>query len=68
MLRVPALSPTALPPRIHFTDAQIVELTLRMAPAGFCNRVNDALQIDDGAAEAALPSPTVPPLEKEPHA
>ncbi|MEP9355812.1 carboxymuconolactone decarboxylase family protein [Xanthobacter sp. KR7-65] len=40
--------------RRHFTEAQIVELTLRSALAGFFNRFNDALQIDDGAAEALL--------------
>lgn len=40
--------------RAHFTDAQIVELTLRIALAGFYNRFNDALQIDDGHAAAAL--------------
>lgn len=40
--------------RQHFTEAQIVELTLRAALAGFFNRFNDALQIDDGAAEALL--------------
>lgn len=40
--------------RRHFSEAQIVELTLRAALAGFFNRFNDALQIDDGAAEALL--------------
>ncbi|MFG1360569.1 carboxymuconolactone decarboxylase family protein [Xanthobacter pseudotagetidis] len=40
--------------RTHFTEGQIVELTLRSALAGFFNRFNDALQIDDGAAEALL--------------
>jgi len=40
--------------RAHFTEAQIVELTLRISLAGFFNRFNDALQIDDGAAEAQL--------------
>lgn len=54
--------------RMHFSDAQIVELTLRIALAGFYNRFNDALQIDDGAAEAALFSLPIPPPEKEPHA
>lgn len=49
--------------RAHFSEAQIVELTLRIALCGFFNRFNDALQIDDGVAEAALrlhpaPSPT----------
>lgn len=32
--------------REHFTEAQIVELTLRIALCGFFNRVNEALQID----------------------
>lgn len=32
--------------REHFSDAQIVELTLRTALCGFFNRFNDALQID----------------------
>lgn len=31
----------------HFTEAQIVELTLRIALCGFFNRFNDALQVDD---------------------
>ncbi len=30
----------------HFTEAQIVELTLRIALCGFFNRFNEALQID----------------------
>ena len=33
--------------RQHFTDAQIVELTLRIALCGFYNRFNDALGIED---------------------
>ena len=32
--------------RAHFTEAQIVELTLRIALCGFFNRFNDALMID----------------------
>lgn len=38
----------------HFSEAQIVELTLRIALCGFFNRFNDALMIDDetGAAQA----------------
>lgn len=38
--------------RRHFTEAQIVELTLRIALCGFFNRFNDALQIsmEDGVA------------------
>lgn len=31
----------------RFTEAQIVELTMRIALCGFFNRFNDALQIDD---------------------
>ncbi len=37
--------------RTHFTDAQIVELTLRIALCGFFNRFNDALQVDDETVE-----------------
>jgi uncharacterized peroxidase-related enzyme len=33
--------------RRHFTEAQVVELTLRIALCGFFNRFNDALQIDN---------------------
>jgi len=52
--------------RLHarFSDSQIVELTLRIALAGFFNRFNDALQIDDGRAAAihtALESNSPPP-------
>ena len=36
--------------RRHFSDAQIVELTLRIALCGFFNRFNDALQIDGGTS------------------
>ncbi len=32
---------------VHFTEAQIVELTLRITLCGFFNRFNDALQIDE---------------------
>jgi uncharacterized peroxidase-related enzyme len=32
--------------REHFTEAQVVELTLRIALCGFFNRFNDALMID----------------------
>lgn len=32
--------------RRHFSEAQIVELTIRIALCGFFNRFNDALQID----------------------
>jgi AhpD family alkylhydroperoxidase len=42
--------------RLHarFSDSQIVELTLRFSLAGFFNRFNEALQIDDGRAAAEL--------------
>jgi uncharacterized peroxidase-related enzyme len=33
--------------RKHFSEAQIVELTLRITLCGFFNRFNDALQIED---------------------
>jgi uncharacterized peroxidase-related enzyme len=35
--------------RRHFSEAQIVELTLRITLCGFFNRFNDALQIDEEA-------------------
>lgn len=42
--------------RKHFTEEQIVELTLRTALCGFFNRFNDVLQIgvEDGAVEDML--------------
>ena len=40
--------------REHFTEAQIVELTLRITLCGFFNRFNDALQIEEEAEVAAL--------------
>jgi uncharacterized peroxidase-related enzyme len=33
--------------RAHFTEAQIVELTIRISLCGFYNRINDALQIEN---------------------
>jgi uncharacterized peroxidase-related enzyme len=39
--------------RAHFSEAQIVELTLRITLCGFFNRFNDALQIEE---EAELPA------------
>lgn len=39
--------------RKHFTEAQIVELTLRIALCGFFNRFNDALQVDSEVGAAA---------------
>jgi uncharacterized peroxidase-related enzyme len=40
--------------RAHFSEAQIVELTLRITLCGFFNRFSEALRIDDDvAAEAA---------------
>ena len=55
--------------RKHFSEAQIVELTMRIALTGMFNRINQALQIDmeDGVIPAfeargldvsALPNPT----------
>ena len=40
----------------HFTEEQIVELTLRTALCGFFNRFNDALQIgmEDGVVADML--------------
>jgi AhpD family alkylhydroperoxidase len=46
--------------RRHFSEAQIVELTLRIALAGFFNRFNDALMIDDGAAAGMIDSRSTP--------
>ena len=43
--------------RAHFSEAQIVELTLRITLCGFFNRFNDALQIeeeDEARAKLAL--------------
>lgn len=42
--------------RTHFTEAQIVELTVRTALCGFFNRVNDALGIgiEDGVIQEML--------------
>lgn len=42
--------------RQHFSEAQIVELTIRTALAGFFNRVNEALRIEmeDGVIELML--------------
>jgi uncharacterized peroxidase-related enzyme len=41
--------------RRHFSEAQIVELTLRITLCGFFNRFNDALQIEQ-EAEAHAPA------------
>ena len=38
--------------REHFTEAQIVELTLRTTLCGFFNRFNDALQIEEETVPA----------------
>jgi AhpD family alkylhydroperoxidase len=43
--------------RAHFTEAQIVELTLRITLCGFFNRFNDALQIDDELAHVDFDAP-----------
>lgn len=52
--------------REHFSEAQIVELTLRTALCGFFNRFNDALQIgiEDGVIEHMLSKGT--PIEDLP--
>jgi len=50
--------------RRHFSEAEIVELTLRIALAGFYNRFNDALQIDDGSAADRLAA-FLAPLEPQ---
>ncbi|MGA7325738.1 MAG: carboxymuconolactone decarboxylase family protein [Rhodomicrobium sp.] len=42
--------------RNHFSEAEIVELTLRIALAGFFNRFNEALRIDDELAGPEVPS------------
>lgn len=39
--------------RQHFSEAQIVELTLRITLCGFFNKFNDALQIEEEAELAA---------------
>ncbi len=51
----PQRVPEALFERLRrgFSEAQIVELTMRIALCGFFNRFNDALQIDDEAAHDA---------------
>lgn len=41
--------------RSHFSEPQIVELTLRIALCGFFNRFNDALQIDGAYGDLAVP-------------
>lgn len=41
--------------RRHFSEAQIVELTLRITLCGFFNKFNDALQIEEEAELAAHP-------------
>jgi uncharacterized peroxidase-related enzyme len=46
--------------RTHFTEAQMVELTLRITLCGFFNRFNDALRIDEEPeAHASLAALTV---------
>jgi uncharacterized peroxidase-related enzyme len=52
--------------RKHFSEAQIVELTLRSALCGFFNRFNEAMQIgmEDGVIEHMLSKGT--PLEDLP--
>jgi uncharacterized peroxidase-related enzyme len=45
--------------RRHFSEAQIVELTLRITLCGFFNRFNDALQIEKEAPAGALDRPAL---------
>lgn len=52
--------------REKFTESQIVELTLRISLAGFFNRFNEAMQIDDGRAAAAFSLPRVSEPEDSP--
>src|SRR3984885_14367617 len=40
--------------RRHFSEAQIVELTLRITLCGFFNRLNDALRIEEEDAAPAI--------------
>lgn len=66
LVRDYAVQVTSAPPRVrdatfealkaHFSEAQIVELTLRTALCGFFNRFNDALMIgmEDGVIEDML--------------
>ena len=46
--------------RQHFSDAQIVELTLRIALCGFFNRFNDALQIEEEAEALTIAGENLP--------
>jgi uncharacterized peroxidase-related enzyme len=46
--------------RQRFTEAQIVELTLRITLCGFFNRFNDALQIEEEAEAHAKPETRIP--------
>jgi uncharacterized peroxidase-related enzyme len=46
--------------RQHFSEAQIVELTLRVALCGFFNRFNDALQIEEEAEALAIAGENLP--------
>ena len=54
-------TPNRIPPALFrairevFTEAQVVELTLRITLCGFFNRFNDALQIEEEAEVHALP-------------
>ena len=45
--------------RRHFSEAQIVELTLRITLCGFFNRFNDALQIEEEEPSAACDRPVL---------
>lgn len=50
--------------RKHFTDRQIVELTVRIGLCGLFNKLNDALQVDFEANVA--PSERAPPAAHQP--
>jgi len=56
--------------KVHFSEAQIVELTLRIALCGFFNRFNDALRIDmeDGVIETLLAHGVSPKALPDPRA
>jgi uncharacterized peroxidase-related enzyme len=46
--------------RRHFSEPEIVELTLRITLCGFFNRFNDALQIEQEPEAHAMPRTTPP--------
>ena len=48
--------------RRHFSEPQIVELTLRITLCGFFNRFNDALQIEEEDTAPAIQEARSPPV------